>query len=65
VITGGSGADRLYGGPGSDTIDAADDERDVVDCGRGNDRVIADSFDKVSHCEVVSAPGAAPAPKSR
>jgi hypothetical protein len=65
VITGGSGADRLYGGPGSDTIDAADDERDVVDCGRGNDRVFADSFDMVSHCEVVSAPGAAPATKSR
>jgi Ca2+-binding RTX toxin-like protein len=53
VIFGGSGADYLDGGPGSDTIDAADGERDVVDCGAGRDRVVADPFDVVRHCEVV------------
>ncbi len=53
VITGGSGADHLYGGPGSDTIHAADGERDFVDCGRGNDRAVVDSVDKVVNCEVV------------
>jgi Ca2+-binding RTX toxin-like protein len=53
VIFGGSGADYLAGGPGSDTINAADGERDVVDCGAGRDRVIADPFDIVRHCEVV------------
>jgi Ca2+-binding RTX toxin-like protein len=58
VITGGAGADRLLGGPGSDTIYAADGERDVVDCGPGRDRVVADSFDKVTGCEVVAAPAA-------
>jgi Ca2+-binding RTX toxin-like protein len=57
VITGGSGADVLEGGPGSDTIYAADGERDVVDCGAGRDRVIADSFDIVSNCEVVDTGG--------
>jgi hypothetical protein len=53
VITGGSGADRLFGDAGSDTIYAADGERDVIDCGGGRDRVVADSFDKVTACEVV------------
>jgi len=55
VITGGSGADRIYAGPGSDTIDVADGERDVVDCGAGNDHVIADAVDIVrKNCEVVT-----------
>jgi hypothetical protein len=58
VITGGHGADKLFGGTGSDTINAADDERDVVDCGDGRDRVVADSFDKASNCEVVDTSSA-------
>jgi Ca2+-binding RTX toxin-like protein len=53
VITGGSGADHLYGGPGSDTIVAVDGERDIVDCGPGNDRAVVDSVDLVVGCEVV------------
>jgi Ca2+-binding RTX toxin-like protein len=53
VISGGSGADVIDGGPGSDTIKVADGERDVVNCGAGRDRVVADPFDKVSNCEVV------------
>jgi hypothetical protein len=53
VITGGAGADRLYGGPGSDWSDAADVERDVVDCGPGVDRAIVDSVDIVHNCESV------------
>jgi len=53
VITGGSGADHLYGGAGSDTIFAVDGERDVVECGPGNDRAVVDSVDVVVGCEVV------------
>jgi Ca2+-binding RTX toxin-like protein len=52
-ITGGAGADRLYGGDGSDTIYAVDDERDIIDCGAGNDRAVVDSVDKTVNCEVV------------
>jgi Ca2+-binding RTX toxin-like protein len=53
IITGGAGADRLYGGPGSDTIYAVDDERDIIDCGPGNDRAVVDAVDKAVNCEVV------------
>ena len=54
MITGGAGADRVSGGAGSDSIDVADGERDRVDCGRGRDRVVADSYDIVAtSCEVV------------
>jgi Ca2+-binding RTX toxin-like protein len=53
VITGGSGADTILGGPGSDTINAVDGERDVIDCGDGNDHAIVDAFDIVKNCEVV------------
>jgi hemolysin type calcium-binding protein/WD40 repeat protein len=52
VITGGSGADTIFGGDGSDTILANDGERDVIDCGPGNDRAIVDPFDVVKNCEV-------------
>jgi hypothetical protein len=65
IITGGSGADRLYGGSGSDTIYAADGEQDTIDCGKGKDRVVADSFDKKVNCEVVDArpPATQPSPR--
>ena len=68
VITGGSGADHLYGGPGSDTIYAVDGERDIIDCGPGNDRAVVDSVDKVVDCEVVvrrGRPRTAPEPRRR
>ena len=51
-VTGGSGADKIFTGRGKDVVDAADDERDVVDCGKGRDRVRADRIDVVEHCEV-------------
>jgi WD40-like Beta Propeller Repeat/RTX calcium-binding nonapeptide repeat (4 copies) len=61
VITGGSGADRIDGGPGSDSIDSVDDEQDTIECGDGNDKVTADTVDKVAaSCEVVERPSAKP-----
>jgi hypothetical protein len=60
VITGGIGADRIAGGLGSDSISVDDGERDIVDCGDGRDRVVADPYDLVrKSCEVVvrRAPG--------
>jgi Tol biopolymer transport system component len=54
VLIGGPGNDRLVGGPGSDTIVANDGERDIVDCGPGNDRAIVDAIDVVDKsCESV------------
>lgn len=58
VITGGAGADRIDGGPGSDSIAVDDGERDVVECGDGRDRVVADPYDLVAaSCEVVVRKG--------
>ena len=39
MLFGGSGADRLYGGDGNDTLHAlaADGKPDVLNCGRGDD----------------------------
>jgi hypothetical protein len=53
----------LVGGDGSDTIYAADGERDIVDCGDGNDRAVVDSVDVVKNCELVQS-GSAPTPGS-
>jgi hypothetical protein len=47
-------------GDGSDTVLVADGEVDVVECGAGNDRVIADPSDRLSGCEAVSFPSAQP-----
>jgi Ca2+-binding RTX toxin-like protein len=61
VITGGAGADKIFGGLGSDTIYAADGERDVIDCGDGRDRAIVDSVDVVNkNCEVVQTVTSSP-----
>lgn len=54
VITPGSGADRVTAGDGSDTVLAGDGERDAIDCGAGNDRVVADRFDRLKGCESVA-----------
>ncbi|RKQ92852.1 hemolysin type calcium-binding protein [Solirubrobacter pauli] len=53
LATPGLGTDRVYGGSGDDVIYARDGERDVIDCGSGRDRVIADAVDSVKHCERV------------
>jgi photosystem II stability/assembly factor-like uncharacterized protein len=52
----GDGRDRVRGGPGSDVIHVRDGRRDVVVCGRGFDRVGADTVDVVAaDCERVRA----------
>src|SRR3954452_21169028 len=55
VVDGGPGADKIAGGAGSDTILAVDGFKDVIDCGTGNDRVLADSDDILKSCESVSS----------
>jgi hypothetical protein len=50
-ITPGAGRDTVFGGSGSDTIRARDGERDTIDCGPGNDTVVADKADFVKGCE--------------
>ena len=39
--------DALAGGDGNDRFHVRDGEVDAVDCGAGNDRVIADQFDLI------------------
>jgi hypothetical protein len=60
VLTDDRGTDRLSGGAGDDRINArdrrgrgADNGRDVVDCGAGDDTALVDSDDVVRHCEHV------------
>jgi hypothetical protein len=46
--------DTLHGGDGDDTFHTRDGEQDVIDCGAGNDRVLADFADVVdTSCESV------------
>lgn len=61
-LEGGSGNDRLkggpdkdtfYGGAGNDRISARDGTREKVDCGKGRDRAKVDRRDRVKHCEKV------------
>lgn len=55
TITGGSGDDELSGGPGDDLMRARDGLVDVVRCGPGRDRVVADRRDLVKRdCERIS-----------
>ena len=60
VLTDDRGTDRFAGGAGDDRINARDrrgrhDARDIVDCGAGDDTVIADDDDLVrSNCEHVT-----------
>jgi len=76
-VVGGPGRDRIFGdhpggdcGPlwcrspyGNDVIEARDGEVDQIDCGAGQDRVVADAADVVgADCETVER-GAAPDPK--
>jgi TolB protein len=57
VLVGGAGRDRLVGGRGDDRIDARDGERDVVECGWGDDVATVDRFDVVRRgCERISRP---------
>jgi len=42
---------RLSAGPGPDRIDTANGRRDIVHCGGGHDRAIADRDDRLAGCE--------------
>ena len=54
-LVGGKGRDVLLGAAGKDTIRSRDGVRDIVKCGAGKDRVIADRNDRVAKdCERVS-----------
>jgi Ca2+-binding RTX toxin-like protein len=54
-IEGGAGRDDVRAGAGDDRIDVADGQFDVVVCGPGFDRVIADRRDDVArNCERLS-----------
>lgn len=44
---------------GNDTVYARDGERDEVDCGVGQDRVVADAVDVLTNCETVELPAGA------
>jgi hypothetical protein len=51
-MTGGPGRDRLVGGRGADRIRARDGQVDLVNCGPGRDRVLADRRDRINrNCE--------------
>lgn len=53
-IVGGGGNDRISGGTGDDTISSKDRYGDTVNCGPGQDRVVADYRDRVARdCERV------------
>ncbi len=52
MIKGSPLEDRLEGEEGDDTIDSRDGKYDSVDCGPGNDVVLADPGDDTTGCEV-------------
>ena len=53
LLTGGDLEDSLDGGAGDDTFRTRDGFNDVIKCGDGNDRVVADTVDTVENCEDV------------
>ena len=53
-LTGGKGRDIMLGAGGTDMIKARDGQRDVIKCGPGKDKVVADRSDRVAKdCEQV------------
>jgi hypothetical protein len=57
------GNDIVFAGRGPDYIYANDGQRDVIDCGPGDDRVRADKIDLLRNCEHVHiTPPATPSP---
>lgn len=50
-LSAGKGRNRISGGPGDDAITANNGQRDIVFCGEGNDRGLADDEDKLLSCE--------------
>ncbi len=52
-VAGGPGRDEIRAGGGDDRVHAADRQRDIVDCGRGQDRAVVRANDRVLDCERV------------
>ena len=50
-LRGTTGTDRVLAGPGDDVIFVRDGRRDVVSCGAGIDRAIADQRDVLAGCD--------------
>ena len=55
-LTGGPAEDRIEGEEGDDTIDSRDGRYDSIDCGPGNDTLLADPGDGAVNCEVAPDP---------
>lgn len=49
---------------GNDVIEARDGERDSIDCGNGNDRVVADAIDVLANCETIERGSDGPGAKA-
>jgi len=62
-IIGGSGRDYIDAGDGNDSIDVRNGDRDRVLCGRGRDRVRADTIDRLNSCEIITTKKARKAPQ--
>ena len=50
-LRGTGGTDRVLAGPGNDLISVRDGRHDIVSCGAGVDRAIADQLDVLARCE--------------
>jgi hypothetical protein len=55
-VIGGAQRDRIRGNGGDDVIRSRDKVRDFVNCGTGDDTVVADAKDQLTGCEEVSQP---------
>jgi hypothetical protein len=53
----GPGRDTVYAGTGADHVIANDGQRDVIDCGPGDDSARVDRVDVVRNCEHVTVAG--------
>lgn len=63
ILRGNKGIDTQSGGAGDDLIDSRGDKGDVIQCGEGNDTVMADAADTVaSDCEIIDRGGVPPPP---
>lgn len=59
AINPGDGVDAVVAGPGEDDIMTVDGRGEIVDCGPGSDRLVADRADLVVGCESVERAGGA------
>jgi Ca2+-binding RTX toxin-like protein len=53
-LNGGKGQDEVYGKWGNDRVEAADGQKDTINCGPGEDTAsIDEDLDEVSNCETL------------